>query len=153
LRTPSSWLFYLSISSVLRQVFSGHQLSFPNRELQLDDLLRQNPSLAPAVPPVTKQTSKKSRSPWEKLVIVIQNMLRGRATKNISLLMVWSHTTASFCSLNFLSCWRSPGHCTIQRILSRAFPPKSPHPPRSPVVISLPTSRTTLSLPGISGKL
>ncbi|KAJ7915546.1 sterol regulatory element binding protein cleavage-activating protein [Mycena leptocephala] len=76
----------------LAHTFFMAVLSIDIQRLELDDLLRQNPSLAPAVPPVTKQTSKKSRSPWEKLVIVIQNMLRGRATKNISLLMLLAIT-------------------------------------------------------------
>jgi hypothetical protein len=56
---------------------------------QLDELLRQNSSLVPAVPSLRNGTSKtQPRSRWRKLVIVAQNFLRGRATKNISLLLV-----------------------------------------------------------------
>ncbi|KAF7353702.1 Sterol regulatory element binding protein cleavage-activating protein [Mycena venus] len=65
--------------------------------MALDDLLRQNSSLAPAVPEVTKEAiSTKSRSPWGKLAIKTQSMLRGRAMKNISLLMLLAITATLY---------------------------------------------------------
>ncbi|KAJ7118809.1 sterol regulatory element binding protein cleavage-activating protein [Mycena epipterygia] len=77
----------------LAHTFFMAVLSIDIQRLELDDLLRQNPSLTPAVPPVTKQViSKKSRSPWEKLILMMQSVLRGRATKNISLLMLLAIT-------------------------------------------------------------
>ncbi|KAJ7184380.1 sterol regulatory element binding protein cleavage-activating protein [Mycena filopes] len=79
----------------LAHTFFMAVLSIDMQRLELDDLLRQNPSLAPAIPPppiAREVMSKNSRSPWEKLVIMSQNMLRGRATKNISLLMLLAIT-------------------------------------------------------------
>ncbi|KAJ7677225.1 sterol regulatory element binding protein cleavage-activating protein [Mycena rosella] len=77
----------------LAHTFFMAVLSIDIQRLELNDLLRQNPSLAPAVPQVTKEMSKnKTRSPWGKLVLTTQSMLRGRATKNISLLMLLAIT-------------------------------------------------------------
>ncbi|KAJ7460927.1 sterol regulatory element binding protein cleavage-activating protein [Mycena galericulata] len=77
----------------LAHTFFMAVLSIDIQRLELDDLLRQNPSLAPAVPLVTGETiSKKTRTPWEKLALVTQSLLRGRATKNISLLMLLAIT-------------------------------------------------------------
>ncbi|KAJ6546958.1 sterol-sensing domain of SREBP cleavage-activation-domain-containing protein [Mycena capillaripes] len=77
----------------LAHTFFMAVLSIDIQRLELDDLLRQNPSLAPTVPSFTKEViSKKSRSPWEKFMIVTQNMLRGRAMKNISLFMLLAIT-------------------------------------------------------------
>ncbi|KAJ7168334.1 sterol regulatory element binding protein cleavage-activating protein [Mycena crocata] len=77
----------------LAHTFFMAVLSIDLQRLELDDLLRQNPSLTPAVPSVTRETiSKKSHSPWEKLVFMIQSLLRGRAMKNISLLMLLAIT-------------------------------------------------------------
>ncbi|KAJ7491215.1 sterol regulatory element binding protein cleavage-activating protein [Mycena latifolia] len=77
----------------LAHTFFMAVLSIDIQRLELNDLLRQNPSLAPAVPQVTKEAiPKKSRSPWEKLILTTQSLLRGRATKNISLLMLLAIT-------------------------------------------------------------
>jgi hypothetical protein len=57
--------------------------------LQLQELLNQNTSL---MTPVAKQVPEvPSSSPdgfWKKFVIILESLLRGRATKNISLLLV-----------------------------------------------------------------
>ncbi|KAJ7611601.1 sterol regulatory element binding protein cleavage-activating protein [Roridomyces roridus] len=77
----------------LAHTFFMAVLSIDIQRLELDDLLRQNTSLAPAVPPVVKEvTSKRPRSPKEKLALLTQNLLHGRATKNISLLMLLAIT-------------------------------------------------------------
>ncbi|KAJ7722301.1 sterol regulatory element binding protein cleavage-activating protein [Mycena maculata] len=77
----------------LAHTFFMAVLSIDIQRLELDDLLRQNPSLAPAVPPVTREAaSKKAKTPLEKLVLMTQSLLRGRATKNISLLMLLAIT-------------------------------------------------------------
>ncbi|KAJ6620266.1 sterol regulatory element binding protein cleavage-activating protein [Mycena sp. CBHHK59/15] len=77
----------------LAHTFFMAVLSIDIQRLELDDLLRQNPSLAPAVPQIAKEpVSKKPRSPWEKLMLITQSLLRGRATKNISLLMLLAIT-------------------------------------------------------------
>ncbi|KAJ7771584.1 sterol regulatory element binding protein cleavage-activating protein [Mycena metata] len=75
----------------LAHTFFVAVLSIDMQRLELDELIRQNPSLGLAVPPpITREVmSKKSRSPWEKLVLMV---LHGRATKNISLLMLLAIT-------------------------------------------------------------
>ncbi|KAJ7853659.1 sterol regulatory element binding protein cleavage-activating protein [Mycena olivaceomarginata] len=84
----------------LAHTFFMAVLSIDIQRLELDDLLRQNISLAPTVqaPPVTKEVrSKKApRSPWEKLGIITQSMLHGRAMKNISLLMLLAITATLY---------------------------------------------------------
>jgi hypothetical protein len=59
---------------------------------QLDELLRQNSSLMPSVPSLLNgnPVAPPPRSKWCRLVIVVQNLLKGRATKNISLFLVSS---------------------------------------------------------------
>ncbi|KAJ7221698.1 sterol regulatory element binding protein cleavage-activating protein [Mycena pura] len=77
----------------LAHTFFMAVLSIDIQRLELADLIRQNPSLAPAAPPVAKQViSKKSRSPREKIMAMVHSLLRGRATKNISLLMLLAIT-------------------------------------------------------------
>ncbi|KAF7305166.1 Sterol regulatory element binding protein cleavage-activating protein [Mycena kentingensis (nom. inval.)] len=72
-------------------------LSIDLQRLELDDLLRQNPSLEPTIAPTAKSPSKQqARSPKEKLMLVLQNLLRGRATKNLSLLMLLAITGALY---------------------------------------------------------
>ncbi|KAF8191467.1 sterol regulatory element binding protein cleavage-activating protein [Mycena galopus ATCC 62051] len=81
----------------LAHTFFMAVLSIDIQRLELNDLLRQNPSLAPTIPPAVKEVgSKKSRSPWEKLVITTQTMLRGRAMKNISLFMLLAITATLY---------------------------------------------------------
>ncbi|KAJ6500611.1 sterol regulatory element binding protein cleavage-activating protein [Mycena sanguinolenta] len=73
-------------------------LSIDIQRLELDDLLRQNASLAPAVPSAATEEvgSKKPRTPWEKLAIKAQTLLRGRAMKNISLVMLLAITATLY---------------------------------------------------------
>ncbi|KAK7006764.1 sterol regulatory element binding protein cleavage-activating protein [Favolaschia claudopus] len=83
----------------LAHTFFMAVLSIDIQRLELVDVLRQNPSLtpAPAVPSVTKETSsKKSLSLWEEIVIKTQRLLQGRATKNISLLMLLTITATLY---------------------------------------------------------
>ncbi|KAJ7261266.1 sterol regulatory element binding protein cleavage-activating protein [Mycena haematopus] len=81
----------------LAHTFFMAVLSIDIQRLELDDLLRQIASLAPTVPPAMKEVgSKKSRSPWGKLAIKTQTMLRGRAMKNISLFMLLAITATLY---------------------------------------------------------
>ncbi|KAJ7063555.1 sterol regulatory element binding protein cleavage-activating protein [Mycena amicta] len=77
----------------LAHTFFMAVLSIDIQRLELDDLLRQNPNLEPTTPPVSKPSSKnQAHSPGEKAMILLQGLLRGRATKNISLLMLLAIT-------------------------------------------------------------
>lgn len=57
---------------------------------QLEELLRQNSYLTPAIPNSTKVTPDdgKSTSKWDSLMLFTRGLLSGRATKNLSLLLV-----------------------------------------------------------------
>ncbi|CAK5280951.1 unnamed protein product [Mycena citricolor] len=78
----------------LAHTFFMAVLSIDIQRLELDDLLRQNPSLAPVVP--KDVAFKQSHSPREKVVAVIQKLLHGRATKNISLFMLLAITATLY---------------------------------------------------------
>ncbi|KAF7294706.1 Sterol regulatory element binding protein cleavage-activating protein [Mycena indigotica] len=68
-------------------------LSIDLQRLELDDLLRQDPNFGPSnPPPAARQVSEKSTSARDKLGTVVHGLLRGRATKNISLLMLLAIT-------------------------------------------------------------
>jgi hypothetical protein len=67
---------------------------------QLEELLRHDSSLAPPLRQTSKdRNSKQPRSGWQKLMMMVQNLLKGRAATNISLLMVW---------LQFFTCVAAP---------------------------------------------
>ncbi|RDB24128.1 Sterol regulatory element-binding protein cleavage-activating protein [Hypsizygus marmoreus] len=64
-------------------------LSIDLQRLELDELLRHDPSLAPANHQVLKDNvPAKPRSIWQKLVFMTQNLLGGRAATNLSLVML-----------------------------------------------------------------
>ncbi|KIM49507.1 hypothetical protein M413DRAFT_438691 [Hebeloma cylindrosporum] len=65
-------------------------LSIDIARLELEELLRHDTSVAPPVPRSRTQSpnTKPPRSGWQKLIVTTQNLLRGRAATNISLLML-----------------------------------------------------------------
>ncbi|KAF9533558.1 sterol-sensing domain of SREBP cleavage-activation-domain-containing protein [Crepidotus variabilis] len=78
----------------LAHTFFMAVLSIDLARLELEELLRHDTSLAPSVPTLTLQNkkdvraTKKATSTSQKIVFTIKNLLRGRATTNISLLML-----------------------------------------------------------------
>ncbi|KAF7323235.1 Sterol regulatory element binding protein cleavage-activating protein [Mycena chlorophos] len=84
----------------LAHTFFMAVLSIDIQRLELDDLLRQDPKLVSlsAAPPTSKPPSSKKRaeSPKEKIMGALQGLLRGRATKNISLLMLLAITATLY---------------------------------------------------------
>jgi Sterol-sensing domain of SREBP cleavage-activation len=63
-------------------------LSIDLQRLELEELLQQNASFTPAVQPITLVHSVQSNGRGRKVIRALQGLLRGRATKNISLLLV-----------------------------------------------------------------
>ncbi|TFK34829.1 sterol regulatory element binding protein cleavage-activating protein [Crucibulum laeve] len=65
-------------------------LSIDIARLELDELLRRDTSIAPAIPRASSDSlgSKQHQSGWRKLVTTTQNLLKGRAATNVSLLML-----------------------------------------------------------------
>jgi hypothetical protein len=55
---------------------------------QLEELLRRDTSLAPSLVRQDSNSSKQPRSGWAKFGYVLKRLLKGRATTNISLLLV-----------------------------------------------------------------
>ncbi|KAF4614781.1 hypothetical protein D9613_003272 [Agrocybe pediades] len=74
----------------LAHTFFMAVLSIDIARLELEELLRRDTTLAPSVPLSRKdsQNSKPPRSGWQKLIFTTQNLLKGRAATNISLLML-----------------------------------------------------------------
>lgn len=74
----------------LAHTFFMAVLSIDIARLELEQLLRHDTSLIPSVPTVPKdgQNLKKPRSKWQNLIVTTQNLLKGRAATNISLLML-----------------------------------------------------------------
>ncbi|KAF8162858.1 sterol regulatory element binding protein cleavage-activating protein [Crassisporium funariophilum] len=72
----------------LAHTFFMAVLSIDIARLELEELLRHDASLAPSVPSIPKDDVKHPRSGWQKLVFTTQNLLKGRAATNISLLML-----------------------------------------------------------------
>ncbi|KAJ6606392.1 sterol regulatory element binding protein cleavage-activating protein [Mycena vulgaris] len=133
----------------LAHTFFMAVLSIDIQRLELNDLLRQNPSLAPTAPQVTREViSKKSRSPWEKLVITTQNLLRGRATKNISLLMLLAITGTLY-----YTTYPTETRVPIEEVMQPAIRTKTNlssnlphHPPALNIWKTLNPNETTLHL-------
>ncbi|KAF8655806.1 hypothetical protein AX16_002891 [Volvariella volvacea WC 439] len=72
-------------------------LSIDIQRLELDELLRQNSDLAPAVPRPSKEANTKPpKSRWRRLVVATQNLLKSRATANLSLLMLLAITATLY---------------------------------------------------------
>ncbi|KAI6117543.1 sterol-sensing domain of SREBP cleavage-activation-domain-containing protein [Pisolithus croceorrhizus] len=72
-------------------------LSIDIQRLELDELLRQNPSLTPAV--ATSQRDSPSPTPtprWQRVTYLTKDLLKGRATKNISLLLLLAITATLY---------------------------------------------------------
>ncbi|KAJ7581513.1 sterol regulatory element binding protein cleavage-activating protein [Mycena floridula] len=64
-------------------------LSIDIQRLELEELLRQDSSLAPAIPEKKPEmVSGKPQSKWESIVLATRKSLRGRATKNLSLFLL-----------------------------------------------------------------
>jgi WD40 repeat protein len=63
-------------------------LSVDLQRLELEELLQQNASFAPTVQPVVPVQTAQSNGRGPKVIAALQGLLRGRATKNISLLLV-----------------------------------------------------------------
>lgn len=56
---------------------------------KLDELIRQNPSLTPVLAGTQKETAPSTPASWQqRLIYQLDVMLKGRAIKNISLLLV-----------------------------------------------------------------
>ncbi|KAF8061632.1 sterol regulatory element binding protein cleavage-activating protein [Lyophyllum atratum] len=76
----------------LAHTFFVAVLSIDLQRLTLDELLRSS-TAAPSIPQLPKENiSKKPRSAWQKFIFSTQNLLRGRATTNLSLLMLLAIT-------------------------------------------------------------
>lgn len=73
----------------LAHTFFMAVLSIDVQRLELDELLRHNTSLAPKVQtsPTTTRVAPSKRT-WKSMALKGQTVLRGRATKNLSLLLV-----------------------------------------------------------------
>ncbi|KAI0253833.1 sterol-sensing domain of SREBP cleavage-activation-domain-containing protein [Lactifluus subvellereus] len=67
-------------------------LSIDIQRLELEELLQQNASFTPAVQPVTREQTTQSNGRGRKVITALQGLLRGRATKNISLLLLLATT-------------------------------------------------------------
>ncbi|KAF5331101.1 hypothetical protein D9619_006037 [Psilocybe cf. subviscida] len=65
-------------------------LSIDIARLELEELLRHDESFATTIQPPKRETqrSKQPTTAWQKLVMTVQSLLKGRATTNISLLML-----------------------------------------------------------------
>ncbi|KDQ59623.1 hypothetical protein JAAARDRAFT_33205 [Jaapia argillacea MUCL 33604] len=72
-------------------------LSIDIQRLELDELLRQDSSLAPSAgtprPPVSNPPS---NQPWRRSIMAANNLLHGRATKNLSLLLLLAVTATLY---------------------------------------------------------
>ncbi|KAK0442985.1 sterol regulatory element binding protein cleavage-activating protein [Armillaria borealis] len=72
-------------------------LSIDMQRLELEELLRQDPGLAPAVPfAIPEKKPVKPRSKWQKVVNVIQGLFSGRAKKNLSLFLLLATTATLY---------------------------------------------------------
>ncbi|KAI6111014.1 sterol-sensing domain of SREBP cleavage-activation-domain-containing protein, partial [Pisolithus sp. B1] len=83
----------LEASNIRSMLFSLN----PIFSVQLDELLRQNPSLTPAV--ATSQRDSPSPTPtprWQRVTYLTKDLLKGRATKNISLLLLLAITATLY---------------------------------------------------------
>ena len=65
-------------------------LSIDLQRLELEELLQQNASFTPSVQPIAARQMAQPNGRGQKFMTTLQGLLRGRATKNISLLLVWS---------------------------------------------------------------
>jgi len=65
-------------------------LSIDLQRLELEELLQQNASFTPSVEPVALRQTAQPNGRGRKFMTTLQGLLRGRATKNISLLLVRS---------------------------------------------------------------
>jgi hypothetical protein len=87
--------FFMAVLSIdvqrLEVCFIASIIAMPHSLLtfQLTELLRHDTSLTPAIRQSSKDNgSNPPQSPWQKLVVTVQNLLKGRAATNVSLLMV-----------------------------------------------------------------
>ncbi|KAI5987565.1 hypothetical protein EDD15DRAFT_2389540 [Pisolithus albus] len=72
-------------------------LSIDIQRLELDELLRQNPSLTPAVATSRRDSTPPTSTPrWQRVTYLTKDLLKGRATKNISLLLLLAITATLY---------------------------------------------------------
>ncbi|KAF7777822.1 hypothetical protein Agabi119p4_3894 [Agaricus bisporus var. burnettii] len=71
-------------------------LSIDIQRLELDELLRRDTSSAPSLVRHDSNTSKQPRSGWAKLGHVLKRLLKGRATTNVSLLLLLAITATLY---------------------------------------------------------
>ncbi|OBZ75671.1 Sterol regulatory element-binding protein cleavage-activating protein [Grifola frondosa] len=71
-------------------------VSIDIQRLELDELLQQNASLAPAIPGARKSTAPTPETKFGKAMFSMQNVLRGRAPKNISLFLLLAITATLY---------------------------------------------------------
>lgn len=72
-------------------------LSIDIQRLELDELLRQNPSLTPAVATSRHDSTPPTSTPrWQRVTYLTKDLLKGRATKNISLLLLLAITATLY---------------------------------------------------------
>ena len=63
-------------------------LSIDLQRLELEELLQQNASYTPSVPPASPPQTARTDGRGRKVVTALRGLLRGRANKNISLFLV-----------------------------------------------------------------
>ncbi|EPQ58620.1 hypothetical protein GLOTRDRAFT_114971 [Gloeophyllum trabeum ATCC 11539] len=71
-------------------------LSIDIQRLELDELLRQDSSLAPSDPARTATPVMHATTRWRKTVVAANNLLKGRATKNLSLVLLLAVTATLY---------------------------------------------------------
>ncbi|EGN96241.1 hypothetical protein SERLA73DRAFT_170636 [Serpula lacrymans var. lacrymans S7.3] len=72
-------------------------LSIDIQRLELDELLRQNPSLAPAMPNSLRESpSAPAGTKWQQFTRKCKNLLKGRATKNLSFVLLLAITATLY---------------------------------------------------------
>ncbi|KAI6038448.1 sterol-sensing domain of SREBP cleavage-activation-domain-containing protein [Pisolithus marmoratus] len=72
-------------------------LSIDIQRLELDELLRQNPSLTPAVATSRRDSTPPNPAPWwQRITYLMKDLLKSRATKNISLLLLLAITATLY---------------------------------------------------------
>lgn len=72
-------------------------LSIDIQRLELDELLRQNPSLTPAVATSQRDSTPPTSTPWwQRITYLTKELLKSRATKNISLLLLLAITATLY---------------------------------------------------------
>ncbi|KAL0947479.1 hypothetical protein HGRIS_013584 [Hohenbuehelia grisea] len=94
-------------------------LSIDLQRLELDELLKQNPSLAPAGSDSKREKSveRRSMNKWQRFLSLVQQALRGRARTNLSLLLLLATTAALYYTTYASSRWKpvDPAQTAVPR--------------------------------------